>query len=225
MRFGPSTWATVSSESPSRMPTPGRLVGQPREPLELGHRDPAQVERPLGPLGQPDDDEPEPVLAGLVVLLDQAALLERREQPRRGRLVEPEPSGELGHAGLALRLAEGQQQGRRPIDRADRVAVEDHQPCLDQPPAGDAMPPCGVGVPARRAPAPRAPHRATRWNAVRTRSMMSRVGVRLAHEPRLARVRLRHRAAGMHADGDRVVQLVVAGRPVAVLGRRPPRGT
>src|SRR4029079_7947308 len=45
------------------------------------------------------------------------------------------------------------------------------------------------------------------------------LGMRLAEEPGFARVRLGHRAAGVHADGDRVVQLVVGGRPVAVLGR------
>ena len=92
-----------------------------------GSGDAAQVERPLGALGEADDDEAEAVLAGLVVLLDQAALLERGEQPRRGRLVQAEPAGELGHAGLALALAEGEQERRRAIDRADRVAVEDHR--------------------------------------------------------------------------------------------------
>ena len=81
---------------------PGRLVGQSGEALQLRHRDAAEVEGPLGPLGEADDDEPEAVLAGLVVLLDEAALLERREQPRRRRLVEPEPAGELGDTGLAL---------------------------------------------------------------------------------------------------------------------------
>ena len=127
IRFGPSAWATVSSESPSRIAEAGRLVGQPGEPLELGHRDAAQVERPLGALGEADDDQPEAVLAGLVVLLDEAALLERREQPRRGRLVEAEPPGELGDAGLALGIAEGEEECRRPVDRADGVAVEDHR--------------------------------------------------------------------------------------------------
>ncbi len=44
-------------------------------------------------------------------------------------------------------------------------------------------------------------------------------GVGLAQEPRLAGVRLGHRPAGMHPDRHRVVELVVGGRPVAVLGR------
>ena len=107
-------------------PEAGRLVGQAGEPLELGQRDAAQVERPLGPLGEADDDEAEAVLAGLVVLFDEAALLERGEQPRGGRLVQPEAACELGHPGLALALAEREQQRGRPVDRADRVAVEDH---------------------------------------------------------------------------------------------------
>jgi hypothetical protein len=83
-------------------------MGEPGQPLELGHRDPAQVERPLGALGEPDHDEAKPVLAGLLVLLDEAASLERREEARRGRLVEAEPPGELGDAGFALRVAQGQ---------------------------------------------------------------------------------------------------------------------
>src|SRR5436190_1873368 len=62
-------------------PEARRLVGQPGEPLELGQCDAAQVERPFGPLGEPDDDKPESVLAGLVVLLDQTALLERGQEP------------------------------------------------------------------------------------------------------------------------------------------------
>ena len=128
MRFGPSAWATVSSESPSRTPEAGRLVGQPGEPLQLRHRDAAQVERPLGPLGEPDDDQAEPVLAGLLVLFDEAALLERGEQPGRRRLVEPEPSGKLRDPGLALGVTERQQQGGRSIDRPDRVPVEHHLP-------------------------------------------------------------------------------------------------
>ena len=217
MRFGPSTWATASIESPSRMPEAGRLVGQPGQPLELGQRDPAQVERPLGPLGQADDDQPEAVLAGLVVLLDEAALLERGEQPRRGRLVQPEPAGELGHAGLALALAEGEQERRRPIDRADRVAVEDHAARPVQPAAGATSRRAGVG--ADGSPWARASSAASSESEKieTTRSTMSPCGVRLAHEPRLARVRLGHRAAGVHPDRDRVVQLVVGGRPVAVL--------
>ena len=52
-------------------PEPGRLVGQAGEPLQLGHRDAAEIERPLGLLGQPDYDEPESILAALLVLLDQ----------------------------------------------------------------------------------------------------------------------------------------------------------
>jgi hypothetical protein len=102
-------------------------VGQPGQALQLRHRDPAEIQGPLGPLGQADHDEAEAILAGLVVLLDQAALLERREEPRCCRVVEAQPPRELRHAGLALRLAEGEQERRGPVDRADGVTVEDHR--------------------------------------------------------------------------------------------------
>src|SRR4029077_12863814 len=86
--------------------------------------------------GEPDDHEAEPVLSGLVVLLDQAALLERGEQPRGGRLVEPETARQFGDTGFALALAEREEERRRPVDRADGVAVEDHpaRPVQDWPP-------------------------------------------------------------------------------------------
>ena len=143
-------------------PETGRLVGQPRQALEFGQRDPAQVEGPLRALGEADDDQPEAVLAGLVVLFDEAALLERGEQPRGGRLVQPEPARELGHPGLALALAEGEQECRGPIDRSDGVAVEDHPARPVQPAAGCDIAPLGSGADARRARGPRAPRRASR---------------------------------------------------------------
>ena len=67
----------------------GRLAGQSGQALELGEGDPAQVEGSLGSLGKADDDESQPVLAGLIVLLHQAPHLQRGQQPRCGRLVEP----------------------------------------------------------------------------------------------------------------------------------------
>ena len=70
-----------------------RLVGQAGQPFQLGHGDASQVEGALGAFGQPNHDEAKAVLAGLVVLLDQAPFLERGEQPRRGRLVESQPPG------------------------------------------------------------------------------------------------------------------------------------
>ena len=54
-------------------------------------------------------------LCGLVVLLDQAAPLERGQQARRRGLVQAEPARQLRDAGLAGTLAKGQQQGGRPI--------------------------------------------------------------------------------------------------------------
>ena len=108
---------------------PGRLVGQPREPLELGHRDAAQVERPLGPLGQADDDEPEPVLAGLVVLFDQARA--SGASPAAAR-----PSTCAGRAG-------GRARSRRP------------RPATRRGPAGAPPPGRPSGPRCRRGPSPR----------------------------------------------------------------------
>ena len=105
---------------------PGRLMGEPGQALELREGQPAQIERALRSLGQADDDQPEPVLARLVVLLHQTALLERREQARRGRLVEAEPAGELGDASGPRRVSERKQERRRSIDRTDGVALERH---------------------------------------------------------------------------------------------------
>ena len=141
-------------------------------------------------------------------------------------LCRPEPARQLGHAGLALALAEGEQQGRRPVDRADRVAVEDHpaRPVPGQPAPGADMPPCGVARPRRGRASSSAASSESR-EVVSDPVDDVALGVRLAHEPRLARVRLGHRAAGVHPDRDRVVQLVVRRRPVAVLATPPPRGT
>jgi hypothetical protein len=41
--------------------------------------------------------------------------------------VEAEPARELGDTRLALGITERQKQSRRPIDRADRIPVEDHR--------------------------------------------------------------------------------------------------
>ena len=196
----------------------GRLVGQAGQPLELGQGDAAQVERPLGAFGEADDDEAEPVLAGLVVLLDEAALLERRQQARRGRLVEPEPARELGHAGLALasrRARAGAPPPGRPSGRRCR--------------RGPSRPVRSSGARVRHRagwPGPISPWaRASRAASSESEKIDDdpvddvALGVRLAEEPRLARVGLGHRAAGVHPERDRVVQLVVGGRPVAVLGR------
>ena len=127
-------------------PEAGRLVRQARQPLELRQRDPAQVERPLGPFGEADDDQPEAVLAGLVVLLDETALLERGQQARGRRLVQPEPTGELRDAGLALAVAEGEQERRGPVDRSDGVPVEDHPARAVQPAPGCDIAPVGSGA-------------------------------------------------------------------------------
>ena len=91
------------------------------------------------------------------------ALLERREEPRRGRLVQPEAAGQLGDAGLALAVAEGEQERRGPVDRADRVAVKDHR-SLRSSSAGAGR--CHAAVRRRRRArggrGPRGPRRASR---------------------------------------------------------------
>ena len=205
----------------------GRLVRQARQPLELGHRDAAQVERPFGALGQADDDEAEPVLAGLIVLLDQAALLERRQQPRGRRLVEARAAGRARSRRLrpASRRA---RVGAPPLDRpsgprcrrgpssvlVSRLSRPPVTPCRR---AG-----CGSAPPWARS---RAPHRASRRTRSATRSMMSASACASHMNHGSRRVRLRHRASGVHADRDRVVQLVVACWPSRGTRSGPPRGT
>ncbi len=80
------------------------------EPFELRHGDRPQIESPLGVTAEPHDRESEPVLARVVVLLHQAALLERGEQTRCGGLVESEAPGEFRYACLPLRLPQSDQE-------------------------------------------------------------------------------------------------------------------
>jgi hypothetical protein len=63
-----------------------------------------------------NDSQAEPVLARVIVLLDKASLLERGEQPGRGRLVEAEASCELGDPCLPLCLPESDQERRSAVD-------------------------------------------------------------------------------------------------------------
>jgi hypothetical protein len=67
---------------------------------------------------QPDQAEPEAVAVGDGVALDQAAGGERRREPRRGGLVDPEPAAEVGHPQLAL-LGDQFERAHRPGDRPD----------------------------------------------------------------------------------------------------------
>ena len=201
------------------------------EPVELGHRDRPQVERPLGALGEPDDDEAEPVLAALLVLFDEAALLERRQQPRRRGLVQAETARQLRHAGLPVAVPQGQQQGRGPVDRPDGVPVERHamRPsrwvrCLIR------SPDCGVSRPPGGTSRPRAPGVSSPWARASsaassdapkiemTRSTVSpwACASHTNHGSRLSGSGIAPRA--LHPDRDRVVQLVVGVGPVAVLG-------
>ena len=142
-------------------------------------------------------------------------------------LWRPEPAGELGHAGLALALAKREEERRRAIDRPDGVPVEGHRRASSvsavQPAVGWLMAPV-AGLAGRSALARSLEGGMERPSNERHDAVDDvALGVRLAQEPRLARVRLGHRAAGDHADGDGVVEVVVGVRPVAVLGRRPCR--
>jgi hypothetical protein len=41
--------------------------------------------------------------------------------------VQAEPPRQLGDTGLALRFAESEEEGGRPIDRSDGISVKDHR--------------------------------------------------------------------------------------------------
>ena len=101
-----------------------RLAGRPREALQLGPGQRAHVEGLLCPLGQPDDDQAQAVLAGLLVLLHEPAPLERRQEAGRGALVQPELPGELGDARLGREVAEREEEGSGTVDGADGVPIE-----------------------------------------------------------------------------------------------------
>ena len=162
MRFGPSTWATASIESPSRIPRPvvswvsrasrsssGRAIPR-RSSVRSARSARRMTTRPSRYL---------PVSSSCSTRPRFWSVASRREAVD---LCRPEPAGELGHAGLALALAEGEQQRRRPVDRADGVAVEDHAARPVQPAAGCAIAPTRRRRRwPRRGRAPRAPRRAS----------------------------------------------------------------
>ena len=78
--FGPSTCTTVRYASACDDTQGDSLAGRPRETLQLGQRNALEVERAFGALGEADHDEPQAVLPRVVVLFDQAAPLERRQE-------------------------------------------------------------------------------------------------------------------------------------------------
>jgi hypothetical protein len=65
---------------------------------------------------QPDNYQTESVLARVVILLDQTALLKRGEQSRRSGLVESEATRELGYSCFSLRLSESDQERRSAVN-------------------------------------------------------------------------------------------------------------
>ena len=78
-----------------------------------------QVEAGGGGAGQPQVADAEPVAAAVVDLLDQPVRLQGDEQPERRGLVDAEPLGDLGDAGLAV--ARQQLEDReRPVHRLHR---------------------------------------------------------------------------------------------------------
>ena len=66
--------------------------------------------------GQPQDAEAEAVLAALLGLLDQFAVLERGKQPERGRLMHADIGGDLADAGLTP-LGQDFQHAHSAVDR------------------------------------------------------------------------------------------------------------
>ena len=66
--------------------------------------------------GQAQHAHAEAVLAAVLGLLDQPALLEGRDQPERGALVHADLAGDRGDAGLAG-AGQDVEDGQRPLDR------------------------------------------------------------------------------------------------------------
>ena len=91
------------------------------EVLEDRARGADQVEARHRRAGQPDQAEPQPVLLGDGVALEQAALGERRDEPRGRGLVDVEPRAELGDAQLAG-LGDQLQRPDRAVDRLEVAA-------------------------------------------------------------------------------------------------------
>ena len=71
--------------------------------------------------GQPQDAEAEPVLAAVLGLLDQFAVLECAEQPEGGRLVHADVGGHFADAGLTA-LGEDLQHADGAVDRLHSAA-------------------------------------------------------------------------------------------------------
>ena len=79
-----------------------RLPDGPGHALELGHRDRPKVEPPFGLPAETDHGQTQPVLARLMTLLHEVALLERRQKARSCRLVESETARQFGDPRLPI---------------------------------------------------------------------------------------------------------------------------
>ena len=119
MLSGRNTWWMTSTPSPCSVPTrtasPLRMARLSAQASDAA----AQLVHVEVDVAQLQQRRPQLVLAAVGVLLDEALLLERPQQPVHGALGEPQPVAQLGHAEPARAAGEGPQDGGRTLDRLD----------------------------------------------------------------------------------------------------------
>ena len=101
-----------------------QVAGLPRlahEPLEERQRLVPQVHLLQHQAAQLEDAKPQPVAGGAGVALDQPPRLQVHQEAVDGRLVQPQPLGQLGHAELRRFRGEGVQDRHRALDGLDPV--------------------------------------------------------------------------------------------------------
>ena len=101
------------------------LAGVAHEALQEGQRLVPEVHLLHHQAAELEDVQPEAVAAAARVALDQAGGVEVDHEAVDGRLVQPDPLGDLGHPELRLVDGEGVQDRDRPLDRLDAVARAD----------------------------------------------------------------------------------------------------